>query len=308
MTAAHFVRQFTQPDMASEFRRNYTDQVVTPELARIWLTSFNTRNRAFKYTSAHTYAKDMKAGKWTQGSRIMFYADGTLCDGQNRLLAVMESNVNVFFDVLVGATFEEGANVDTGSKRSVSDALQIKGAPLWIANIYCVAIVNVINKLATGSSNIRLPHYIIEEFAKKEEDWLRPVIDLAKNATNKKRLTNCAFYAQLAVALRAGVSIAEIVDFSNRYTSGDNYDQSKSSVTKLREYVLSYSGDPWQFPLSVDTAKRTQRALKAFIERQSLMKLYAPDEFIYQLPIVLDPKTLSKLDNSKHNLPKRSLL
>ena len=238
----------------------------------------------------------------------MFYADGTLCDGQNRLLAVMESNVNVFFDVLVGATLEEGANVDTGAKRSVSDALQIKGAPLWIANKYCVAIVNAINKLATGSSSARLPHYIIEEFAKKEEAWLRPVTDMARNCTNKKRLTNCAFFAQLAVALRAGASISEIVDFSDRYVSGENYDQSKSAVTRLREYVLSYSGDPWTFPAGIDTAKRTQRALKAFIERQSIMKLYAPDEFIYQFPIVLDGRTLSKLDNNKHNLPKRSFL
>jgi len=294
MTAAHFSRQFTQPDMASEFRKNYTDQVVTVEMADHWLKHYNTRNRLFKLGNVEMYARDMKIGKWTQGSRLIFYSDGTLCDGQNRLLAVVKSGVSTFFDILVGATVEEGSNIDTGAKRSVSDALQVKGSPSWIANKDCVGIVNSINKLATHSSGIRLPHYIIENFAIENERWLRPAVEMAK-APKKKKLSACTYYATLGVALRANVSIDEILDFNQRYIHGENFDQSKCSVTRLREYVIGFEGQSWHFPYAFDTTKRTHRALQAFIARHPLSKLYAAPNYVYPFPTVLSSLDAQKL-------------
>jgi len=273
--------------MKSKDRINYSDQFVTPDLASQWLSHWNTRNRKFKGASSDLYAAEMKCNAWSRGSRIMFYGDGVLCDGQNRLLAVVKSGVPCLFDVLVGATNEEGTTIDTGSKRSVQDALQIKGAASWIANKNCVAIINNTHKLATNSSSRRLPYHVIEKFALDNEDWLRPFVELSIKH-NKRKLTNSVYYAQLAAALRSGESYKEILDFHQCYFSGENYDPSKNSTIRLREYILEFHGTPWTFPAGYDAAKRTQRAIKAFIDRQSISKLLCPSEYIYQFPTVQD--------------------
>jgi hypothetical protein len=279
--------QVVKACMKSKDRINYSDQLVTPDLASQWLSHWNTRNRRFKGSSSDLYAAEMKCNAWNRGSRLMFYSDGVLCDGQNRLLAVVKSGVTCLFDVLVGATAEEGATIDTGSKRSVQDALQIKGAPSWIANKNCVAIINNTHKLATHSNNKRLPHHVIEKFALENENWLRPIVELSMKQ-HKRKLTSSVYYAQLAAALRSGESRNEIIDFHTCYFSGENYDPSKNSTIRLREHVLEFSGTPWAFPAGYDAAKKTQRAIKAFIDRQSISKLFCPSEYIYQFPTVQD--------------------
>lgn len=280
-------QQVVKACMKSKDRINYSDQLVTPDLASQWLSHWNTRNRRFKGDSSNLYASEMKCNAWNRGSRLMFYSDGVICDGQNRLLAVVKSGVTCLFDVLVGATAEEGATIDTGSKRSIQDALQIKGAPDWIANKNCVAIINNTHRLATKCNGNRLPHHVIEKFALDNENWLRPIVELS-HKHHKRKLTGSVYYAQLGAALRSGESHEEIVDFHNCYFSGENYEPTKNATIRLREYILEAPGTPWTFPASYDTAKRTQRAIKAFIDRQSISKLYCPLEYIYQFPTVQD--------------------
>jgi hypothetical protein len=279
--------QVVKPCMKSKDRINYSDQVVTPDLASQWLSHWNTRNRRFKGDSSDLYATEMKHNAWSRGSRLMFYSDGVLCDGQNRLLAVVKSGVTCLFDVLVGATTEEGASIDTGSKRSIQDSLQIKGAPSWIANKNCVAIINNTHRLATNRNSKRISLRVVEKFALENEDWLRPFVELSIKQ-HKRKLVSSVYYAQLAAALRSGESLKEILDFHDCYYSGENYDPSKNSTTRLREYILEFQGTPWTLPCGYDAAKRTQRAIKAFIDRQSISKLYCPSEYIYQFPTVLD--------------------
>lgn len=274
--------------MKSQERINYTDQLVTPSMAEHWLTHYNLRNRKMKPASSALYARQMASGFWTSGSRIMFYKDGVLCDGQNRLKAVVESGVSCFFDILVGATQEEGANIDIGVKRSAHDALQIAGAENWIANKYCVALINSIHKfgIGSGSKELRLAHHVIDQYASQNESWLKPFVRLSQKL-HKRRMTSSSYFAQLATAHYNGESLDELTDFHERLVKGENYDPNKNAVTKLGQYLADLNGSPWVFPVACDTAKRTQRAIKAFIDRQPLSKLYAPTEYIYQFPLVL---------------------
>ena len=273
--------------MKSEQRANFSDQLVTPDLAKQWLAHWNTKNRRFKIASYKLYTAEMKAGAWTRGSRLVFYKDGVLCDGQNRLQAVVLSGISCLFDVLVGASLDEGAVIDTGAKRSVQDALQLKGAPAWIANKDCVALVNNINRLVTNSNSTRLPHHVVRRFATENEQWMRPVLELAFKG-HKRKLTSTMYYASLAAALRNGESYTEIFDFHAAYFSGECYERTKNSAIRLREYIMGFEGAPWTLPAGYDTTKKTQRAIKAFIERQSISKLYTPGEYIYMLPTVVN--------------------
>lgn len=101
--------------------------VVTPDLAREWLAC-NSRNRNVRKVRVHSFAHDMTEGRWQMTAEpIKFGIDGTLLDGQHRLMAVEQANVPVSMVVARGLAAESQDVMDTGSKRQASDQLKISG-------------------------------------------------------------------------------------------------------------------------------------------------------------------------------------
>lgn len=100
---------------------------VTPGLAIEWLGK-NVRNRKFKDTAIKTYANDMAAGNWSMtGEPVKFDKYGTLLDGQNRLMAVIEAHLVIPMMVVYGLEPDTQDVMDTGVKRAASDALTMRG-------------------------------------------------------------------------------------------------------------------------------------------------------------------------------------
>lgn len=100
---------------------------VTPELAEKWLTQ-NTHNRNLRETAVQAYARDMTAGNWAEnGEAIKFAKDGTLLDGQHRLKAVVQAGVTIKMLVVTGLEHQAQETMDDGRKRSLSDALALRG-------------------------------------------------------------------------------------------------------------------------------------------------------------------------------------
>lgn len=98
---------------------------VTPELAAQWLVK-NKQNRNPKSQRIVVYANAMREGRWRlthQG--IAFDKDGNLLDGQNRLMAVVESGVTVPMLVTSGMSREDMPTIDMGAIRSAGDSLTI---------------------------------------------------------------------------------------------------------------------------------------------------------------------------------------
>jgi hypothetical protein len=100
---------------------------VTPKLAEKWLTQ-NTHNRRVRENAVLGYARDMESGNWAEnGEAIKFAADGTLLDGQHRLHAVALSGATVPMLVVTGLKNATQETMDDGRKRSVADALTLRG-------------------------------------------------------------------------------------------------------------------------------------------------------------------------------------
>ena len=111
----------------TELAKYVTVVDVTPELAEKWL-AHNTHNRNPKRSKSAQYADDMTYGRWSfNGEPIQFADDGTLLNGQNRLLAVVESGITVPFVVVWNLPFEAQDDMDTGALRKFSDVLTMKG-------------------------------------------------------------------------------------------------------------------------------------------------------------------------------------
>ncbi|MEU8762593.1 hypothetical protein [Streptomyces sp. NPDC048659] len=101
--------------------------MVTPELAERWLSK-NKHNRPMSRQSVSQLARAIERGEWQlthQG--IAFDEDDTLIDGQHRLAAVVKAGVAVQMAVTRGVPREAFTVMDTGRKRTGSDALSLKG-------------------------------------------------------------------------------------------------------------------------------------------------------------------------------------
>lgn len=108
--------------MAMRFER----KTVTPRMAKAWLGKNIETNRKPKRGKIPMYVRDMKAGKWQlTGETIKFDDEGRLIDGQNRLLAVVEANVPVEFDVVYDVLPEAFAVIDSGASRTTADSLHL---------------------------------------------------------------------------------------------------------------------------------------------------------------------------------------
>jgi hypothetical protein len=102
---------------------------VTPEVAQR-LLGRNSRNRPVRASHVRQLAEAMSSGRWDfNGESIKISQDGSLLDGQHRLMAIREAQVTVRMVVVEGLPTPAQDTVDTGRRRKLSDVLFIAGHP-----------------------------------------------------------------------------------------------------------------------------------------------------------------------------------
>lgn len=113
---------------------------ITPELAEKWLNQ-NSHNRNLRENAVDDYARDMAAGNWAENGESIKFArgkvllldgqpplyGGALLDGQHRLWAISESGVTLRMLVVTGVKRGAQETMDSGRKRTLSDALTLRG-------------------------------------------------------------------------------------------------------------------------------------------------------------------------------------
>lgn len=110
-------------------------KTITPEIAADFL-SRNVRNRKLMQATVNSYAEQMRRGEWQltpQG--ISFNEYNELLDGQHRLNAVIESNINVDMFVFYNVPDIAFKVLDTGNKRQAAQVFAMEGIkyPMEIA-------------------------------------------------------------------------------------------------------------------------------------------------------------------------------
>lgn len=100
---------------------------ITPDQARDWLRQ-NIDNRPLRDRDVAAYARDITADNWrVTGEGIKFAADGRLLDGQHRLAAIVQADKTVGMYVFRNVDDAAQQVMDSGIKRSVSDAFNLQG-------------------------------------------------------------------------------------------------------------------------------------------------------------------------------------
>jgi len=100
-------------------------KLITPQIARQWLQK-NTNNRPPNHARITAYSKLIVNQQWTDSNTaITFGIDGTLYDGQNRLMAVMKAAKPIYAWVMSNAPESARPNIDIGWRRSAANWLEM---------------------------------------------------------------------------------------------------------------------------------------------------------------------------------------
>lgn len=102
---------------------------ITPDMAKTILTHRNKNNRKYRYNQIGKLSEAIENGEWQVTNQgLAFDKEGNLIDGQHRLAAVLQTRKTVPMMVATNMAPEIFNVVDTGSKRSTGDALDILGS------------------------------------------------------------------------------------------------------------------------------------------------------------------------------------
>lgn len=102
-------------------------EAIGPKEAR-YLLRQNSHNRHVSSIHVATLARDMRAGKWDlNGETVKVAHDGTLIDGQHRMLAIIEAGATVAMVVVRGLPVEAQDTIDAGKVRGMKDVFALHG-------------------------------------------------------------------------------------------------------------------------------------------------------------------------------------
>lgn len=101
---------------------------ITPGVAHIFLEKREGKNRPLRPQLVDDYSMAMREGKWSlNGETIKIDINGRLIDGQHRLSMVIETGKSLDTFMIAGLHPDAFDTIDLGAKRTIAQALQIKG-------------------------------------------------------------------------------------------------------------------------------------------------------------------------------------
>ena len=99
---------------------------ITPELAKKWLDEANVFNRAINQKVVDMYVRQIKSGLWRRTHQgVAFTAEGSLLDGQHRLMAIVTAGQTVPVLVFTDEAADNYEYIDCGRNRSNLDTMRM---------------------------------------------------------------------------------------------------------------------------------------------------------------------------------------
>ena len=244
---------------------------ISPELAEHYLRK-NLLNRNVSYRLVDQYAHDMANNNWILNHQgIAFYDDGSIADGQHRLLAIVKSKKTVQMMVSIGVKKPAAVTIDNGRKRSMVDGIYIGGLSDWIKKRHVALIKEIANpkRLSTQET----------------VDWLNGMEESAKFAvdvliSNKRALVNGPLHAAMALAHFYNPDKEDqLRKFAEVYMQGLVTSKKELSAIKLRDEFMTNTQNGGSYRR--DKFLKAQRAIQAFLNEEILSRLVRPKDDIW---------------------------
>ena len=206
---------------------------ISPEQAARWLER-NDNNRNVNVAKVKKMAKDMREGHWdTTHQGIAIASDGTLVDGQHRLLAIVESGVTVRMNVTFNAA--KSQHIDSGNIRSMANRVQMSEYDMSWTNNTILSAANLIGRVFTGSN---LSHEeALSECLMKYRTQIESATKCIKKAT-LPGLNSAGTTAAIIVAAMNDVPAIYIEKFMDVFYSGFTNNEAEHYAITLRDELL----------------------------------------------------------------------
>jgi hypothetical protein len=243
---------------------------ITPAMARAMLEK-NSSNRRIDERAITKWYLLMLDNDWQvthQG--LAFFDDGTLADGQHRLMAIIRINRPITFLVTYDLPKSAAMAIDSGRKRSLIDGIKISGAAPWMEarHLQMVPSISYPARL-TDMQKIDLLSLI------------RPNAEFAVQcfASNRRHLTPSIIHAAVTMAHYHGVDEVKLIRFCEVFLDGAMADPTERAIILVRDYFMNHTNSG-----SVDKNEkylRVQRAIQAHANGEVVKRLIQPQEAIY---------------------------
>lgn len=266
---------------ASPYIRQIT---LSGQGAKDWLDTRNTNNRNFKPTNIKKISHDMKSDNFQPYLTLLeIYETGEIADGQNRLAAQALAGKTYTWNVLFNVPLKDGALIDRGVPRSEADAIQIGGLSDWIGRRE-IPIIKMIVK-AQSKNPPPMTTTQIAELGEQLEGPIQFATDLLPS--QKRHITTSPVLAAIAMA-SANLSDEEqlrLMDMGEVLYTGIPESKDDVGALRLREYLMSDRKQRNGAHAQMEDLLKAQRAIKAFVARDQIQKLYTPPDLIYRIDI-----------------------
>lgn len=218
---------------------NVQTVTITPEYAQV-LLGHNTANRNVRQPVIDRYARDMAAGNWLlNGSTIVMNCDGTLLDGQHRLLACIKAGAPFTTLLVEGVEQAAMASIDANASRKYSDVLRIRGERHAVGLAALIRLCIVWSGGKTNRSHLAPTNAECDAFLERHPE-AREAARIAKRAkSGGARVPESSIGAFALNAIRASGDVEAVEDFCDAIRLGTS---DKSSPTyRLWQTFIKWS-------------------------------------------------------------------
>lgn len=257
---------------------------ITPKIATEFLDN-NPMNRTASQRNINVYISELKHGEFElthQG--IAIAEDGSLVDGQHRLLAIEQSGITARMVVIFNAP--RSSKIDKGRLRRDQDALFMSGKIGKDSNAHkrvTFPLCRLIAERNIGSAvaNNLTPDNRLAIY-KKFKDVIDPVVTFvcSSNSNSGKVYASPVLYA-MCCALSAGVSVEVLKDWYRILSTGDFYNENHQmlkasrSILLFRNYVNEHGCTRNRGLAKTEEAiKKAMSSIFNFASVKSITKLY----------------------------------
>jgi hypothetical protein len=218
-----------------------TIENITPSTA-LKMLERNTKNRPVNENNLAALTREIANKNFAfTGESIKFAKDGTLLDGQHRLLAITKAGTAAKMIVIRGLDNDAFKYMDTGRTRQAADVLAIEGhknaARMAAMSKFIIAfkkgVYNPNNTQKARGSN-RITNVIISDFVNRHHKSLNDSYEFGYG--KGKRLISGTLIASMHYILKQ-INEAEADDFINRLVEGTQLTK-ESPIHLLRERFI----------------------------------------------------------------------
>ncbi len=179
-------------------------KIITPDEAKELLVR-NTQNRKVNRSLVEFLKLQIKTGAFVyNGQSVTLAEDGTLIDGQHRLIACVETNISIDIEFISGVSSAAFGTIDTGRVRSIGDIFAINGVEnsTSIAAICNMTMIKMgLNKKVKNTVTVKNSPDEVLEFFRENEAVITKYYSVLTSARRKQRLLTIAKVVAMALIL-----------------------------------------------------------------------------------------------------------